>query len=561
MSLRRVAWLLAPVCALLALTGAAVAYWSAAGAGPGTARAGTLGAPGKPTATMDGTAVELAWFASSAPAAAEVRYHVERRPASDPTWSDACSSTSLAGTSCTDVPGSGSFVYRVTAHLGGWSTEGPSGDPVQTAVLLDHFDVTSASSSQTAGAAFAVTVTARTAEGAAIDGYKGTVQLGSSDAAAVLPDAYTFTGAESGTHTFPAVTLRTAGTQTLTASADGRTGQASYAVAAGPAAGLAFVQQPSDATATAAITPAVTVEAVDAHGNRSAFGGAVTISLLSGSGTLAGTTTRSAVAGLATFGDLSLDKTGSKSLRASAAGLAGDDSRAFSIGAGPLHHFAVSAPAAQTAGTPFDVSITALDAGDNAVASYTGSHSLVWSGPGSSPSLQAPSYPQSVSFSNGVGTAGVTLYRAATASLTAAEGAVSGATGSLTIAPGAPARLAWNAITSPSTGVPSPCLFTCSLTNFNNKLFSSRVAVTDAWGNVVHGFAGRTITVSRSGPGSFTAPTGGASVTLSTSATGPAVTTQEFTFKAENGSWTSASLTASSSAMPGLTSAAAALSK
>ena len=47
-------------------------------------------------------------------------------------------------------------------------------------------------------------------------GYTGTVHLTSSDAQAVLPANYTFTGADAGTHAF-SVTLKTAGTQSITA--------------------------------------------------------------------------------------------------------------------------------------------------------------------------------------------------------------------------------------------------------------------------------------------------------------------------------------------------------
>jgi hypothetical protein len=72
----------------------------------------------------------------------------------------------------------------------------------------------------TSGTPFDVTVTALDAYGHVATGYTGTVTFTTSDTdpAVVLPEAYTFTAADRGTHTFTAgVTLRTPGDQTLTA--------------------------------------------------------------------------------------------------------------------------------------------------------------------------------------------------------------------------------------------------------------------------------------------------------------------------------------------------------
>src|SRR5262249_48063957 len=67
------------------------------------------------------------------------------------------------------------------------------------------------------GVPFNVTVLALTRQGAPDAAFVGTVQLTSSDPAAALPGAYTFTAADNGTHTF-SVTLNTySATQTITA--------------------------------------------------------------------------------------------------------------------------------------------------------------------------------------------------------------------------------------------------------------------------------------------------------------------------------------------------------
>src|SRR6185503_7337578 len=80
---------------------------------------------------------------------------------------------------------------------------------------------------------------------------------------------------------------------------------------AGPAARLAFLHQPGTIVAGQAITPAVTVSVEDANGNI-VQGSTASISLALGNnpagGTLSGSTTVTALNGVATFGGLSVDK-------------------------------------------------------------------------------------------------------------------------------------------------------------------------------------------------------------------------------------------------------------
>jgi hypothetical protein len=71
-------------------------------------------------------------------------------------------------------------------------------------------------SSDVAGAAHNITVTAKDASGNTATGYRGKVHFSSTDAHAILPAGYTFTAANAGTHTF-SVTLKTAGTQAIRA--------------------------------------------------------------------------------------------------------------------------------------------------------------------------------------------------------------------------------------------------------------------------------------------------------------------------------------------------------
>jgi hypothetical protein len=68
------------------------------------------------------------------------------------------------------------------------------------------------------------------------------------------------------------------------------------------------------------------------------------------------------------------------------------------------------------------ITLTAQDPYNNTTPSYTGSHTLAWSGAMTSPGGTAPTYPATaVSFTNGVSTTAlsVTLYDAAANTLTA----------------------------------------------------------------------------------------------------------------------------------------------
>jgi hypothetical protein len=104
----------------------------------------------------------------------------------------------------------------------------------------------SAPTTSTGGVAFSVTVTALDAYGNTASGYRGTIGWTSSDGAALLPAAYTFTAPDSGVHTFNGgVVLNTLGAQSLPAT-DSVTGSitGSAGVTVNPAA-------PTNLTATA----------------------------------------------------------------------------------------------------------------------------------------------------------------------------------------------------------------------------------------------------------------------------------------------------------------------
>ncbi|HEY6060834.1 MAG TPA: S8 family serine peptidase, partial [Gemmatimonadales bacterium] len=125
-------------------------------------------------------------------------------------------------------------------------------------------------------------------------------------------------------------------------------------------------------------------------------------------GALAGTTTALAVAGVATFNDLRLDKRGAGyRLRAVAAGLAPDTSDAFTVRAGPPARITVQGGNGQTApaGTvlPIPYLVAVRDAFDNPVSGATVSWSVTAGGTVS----PAQAVTDSIGHASGIRTLGV----------------------------------------------------------------------------------------------------------------------------------------------------------
>jgi hypothetical protein len=138
--------------------------------------------------------------------------------------------------------------------------------------------VVTAPDTVSAGAAFDVTVSAVDPYDQQAVGYTGSITFSSADPhGATLPDDYTFTLADAGSHTFVALTiLYTAGIQDVTASdtTNNLSGSANVNVVAGSA--VAFVVT-APANAVAGTPFDVTVTAMDAFGNvASGYTGTVT---------------------------------------------------------------------------------------------------------------------------------------------------------------------------------------------------------------------------------------------------------------------------------------------
>ena len=192
--------------------------------------------------------------------------------------------------------------------------------------------------------------------------------------------------AVAGIATFSNLSINKVGTgYTLTASATGLTGATSslFNVTPGTATQLAFTVQPTSTAAAATITPNVQVSIEDANGNvvTSAVN-AVTLAIGTnpGSGTLSGTLTQNAVAGVATFPGLSINKTGAGyTLKATSGALTSPTSTTFNITPGTATQLVFTAQPTNTTAaasiTP-SVQVSIEDAQGNVVTSSTSAVTL-----------------------------------------------------------------------------------------------------------------------------------------------------------------------------------------
>ena len=354
--------------------------------------------------------------------------------------------------------------------------------------------------SVTAGTAASVTVTAKDAFGNVATGYTGIVHFTSTDGAASLPGNYTFTGGDTGVHTFTnAYTLKTAGSQTLTATdtVTGSINGTSASITVNPAAAVSF-QVTAPGSATAGSSSSVTVTAKDAFGNVvTGYVGTVHFTSTDGSATLpANYTFVAGDAGSHVF-SATLKTAGSQTITATdtvTSSITGT-SAAVSVSPAATSTLVLSGnPASVTAGTPASVTVTAEDAFGNTTPAYTGIvHFTSTDG--------AATLPANYTFVGGDAgthtfTNGVTLVTVGSRTVTATDtvtGSINGTTSAITVNPAGAATLSL-------TGTPA------SVTAGGSA--SVTVTAKDAFGNVATGYTGTIHFTSTDGaavlPGDYT---------------------------------------------------------
>ncbi len=354
----------------------------------------------------------------------------------------------------------------------------------------------------------AMQVSALDDAGNVVTGFAGSiiVALGANPGGGTLAGT-TSVNAVSGVATFSTLSINNAGNgYTLTASASGLTGatSASFNITAAPpppATHVAFTTQPQT-TQAAQTMPAVRVSALDDAGNVvTGFTGSITVALGAnpGGGTLAGTTSVTAVSGVATFSTLSINNAGTGyTLVGSASGLTGATSTAFNITAAPpppaTHVAFTTQPQTTQAGqTMSAVRVAALDDAGNIVTGYTG---LVTVALGANPGGGTLAGTTSVNAVSGVATfSTLSINNAGNGyTLTASASGLTGATSAsfnITAAPPPPAtHVAFT--TQPQT------------TQAGQTMSAVRVAALDDAGNIVTGYTGLVTVALGANPGGGT---------------------------------------------------------
>jgi hypothetical protein len=381
---------------------------------------------------------------------------------------------------------------------------------VKAAAATKRFAISTVSE-QTAGTAFSVTVTATDEYGNTTTSYAGAKTLTWSEPssspggkAPSYPATVTFS-AGVGTASIKLYDAQSATLKATEGAIEGISG--SFVVKAG-ATKKFNVPTPSEQEAGVAFN--VTVTATDEYGNvATSYVGAKTLAW-SGPATApnatapeypASATTVTFTGGVGTASLLKLYDAQSIALKAKEGTMEGA-SGSFTVRAAAANSFSVATPTEREAGVAFNVTVTAWDAWHNTAKGYTGAKTLTWSEPSSSPGGKAPSYPATVTFSAGVGTASIKLYDAQSTTLKATEGSIEGVSGAFAVKVAAVKKL--------SVATPSE--------QEAGGAFSVTVTATDEYGNVATSYAGAK-TLTWSGPASApnaTAPEYPASATTVT---------------------------------------------
>lgn len=266
--------------------------------------------------------------------------------------------------------------------------------------------------------------------------------------------------------TFTANTIA-GGPYNVSVSAGAASTSVSFTNNPGPAASLT-VSAPGSTTAGVPFN--VSVTALDAFGNgATGYSGTVHFTSTDGSATLPADTTLTNGAG--TF-SATLKTAGSRTITATdtvASGIAGT-SGTVTVSADAATHYAVSAPGTATAGTAFNLTVTALDQFNNTATGYGGTVHFTSTDGGST-------LPADSTLTNGTGTFSATLTTAGTQTISATDTVSSSITGtSGSIAVGAAAATHYT-VNAPATTVAGTA-------------FNVTVTAFDQFNNAATGYAG-----------------------------------------------------------------------
>lgn len=342
--------------------------------------------------------------------------------------------------------------YTLTAS--GAFTGDTSGTFDITPAAADHLDFGVQPSNTIAGQSITPAVTVRIE-----DQFGNLVTSATSNVTVAIstnPGGGTLSGtltvaAVGGIATFNDLSINKAGTGYTLAASSSVTGATSGSFNITPAAAdhLAFGVQPSNTVAGQNITPAVTVRIEDQFGNlvtSDISNVTIGIGTNPGGGTLSGTLTVAAIGGIATFSDLSINKTGTGYTLAATGSYTGATSGSFNITPAAADHLAFGVqPSNTVAGQSISPAVT-VRVEDQFGNLVTGDTSNVTLGIGTNPGGGILSGTLTIAAVGGLATfSDLSIDKVGTGYTLAATGAYTGATsGTFNITPAAADHLAFS---------------------------------------------------------------------------------------------------------------------
>jgi hypothetical protein len=512
----------------MAIVVAALAYWTGLGALVASATVGTLPTPTITGATTGPESVTLSWSAVTPPGSGTVTYYVSR-DGLPPSGGCPNSGSPSTATSCTDGPVPvGPHTYTVTALWRTWTARSEQKSVTVTSGNATHLVLEAASVTPRAGEADSLTVVAKDVNNRTVTSYSGSHALTFEGAAAALTGTQPTVSGEGGSAVAfgqPTAIKFNEGTAIVSGVTNGvmrlyRAEETHIKVREGSlnnGEGLAVKVGPGPFSSFAVATPPgepeagnplfrVSLTAWDewhntitsyARTNKLRYEGAE--SSPSGKAPEYSTTTEPAFTnGVATVTGFKLYKAGETTLKVTEEVTGHSGSGTFYLKPGEAKSLKVSAPTPgePAAGSPFGVTLSALDSWGNVATGYGGvageAKTVAYSGPETSPNGKAPEYPASatsVTFKEGVGNASaITLYKAAATTLAAKAGALEGAVG-FRVKPGEAASFR---VSAPTPGEPEA-----------GQALSVTLTALDVGGNLATaygGAAGEAKTIAFSGP-------------------------------------------------------------
>jgi hypothetical protein len=613
---------LASAALVVFLCGSAFAYFSTTGTGDATASVAKFSAPTISSAlpAVGGT-VALTWTAVTPPGAGTVTYAVIR-DGGEPAGNCPTVSSRGTGVTCTDQGLEvGTHTYTVTAKWRTWNSTSGSTQAKVTVGAATELSLSAASTTPGVGVADNLTIAALDEKGSTVTTYTGSKSLTFSGASAspggTAPTVANSSGTAIAFGSATAIAF-TAGVATITSSTKNgvmklyRAGASEVSVSDGSIeskSDLAVTVAPGAASkitlSAASTTPAagaadnLTTTAFDAYGNvATAYAGSKSLTfstaLASPSGDVPTVTDSSGVAtaigsataivftaGVASVsgtsnGVMKLYKGGSTSLKVSD-GTFTSAAITVTVATTAVELSLSAALPAPAAAASDNLTITALDAYDNAVTAYTGAHNLTFAGATASPSGAAPTVANSsgtavafgtataINFTAGVATVvsstknGVMkLNKVETASITATDGSISTPSGlTITVGTGAAARLVLRNVAVSAGGIGAGCFFTCAITKLGNSgTVKANVAVTDSVGNPISELGtGHAVKITATAGSTI------AGTPLALPGTGAAESAAQFTYTSKASGTFSDTITVATSEGTAYTSATATTSK